>query len=82
MFQWSLDGGLRFIAIFGPCIRPWGNFSGSLLLIVFFFQDLLAGTKFKTIQISHARTTEEEQEHRKIRPFFNKEGNEICVNLL
>ena len=29
MFQWSLEGGLRFIAILGPCIRPWGNFSGS-----------------------------------------------------
>ena len=32
MFQWLSDGGLRFIAIFGPCIRPWGNFSGSYSL--------------------------------------------------
>ena len=29
------------------------------ILIVYFFQDLLAGTKFKMIQIFHVRTTEE-----------------------
>ena len=28
MFQWSPEGGLRFIAILDPCIGPWGNFSG------------------------------------------------------
>ena len=29
MFQWSLEGGLRFRAIFWPCLRPWGSFSDS-----------------------------------------------------
>ena len=24
MFQWSLDGGLRFTAIFWPCVSSWG----------------------------------------------------------
>ena len=29
MFQWSPEGGLRFIAILDPCVRPCRNFSGS-----------------------------------------------------
>ena len=29
MFQWLPEGGMRFITILGPCIRPWGTFSGS-----------------------------------------------------
>ena len=29
MFQWLLEGGLRFITILGPCIRPWENFFDS-----------------------------------------------------
>ena len=29
MFLWSPEGGLRFIAILGPCVKPGGNFSGS-----------------------------------------------------
>ena len=38
--------------------------------------------KFEMIQIFRARTAEEKQENREIRPFFNKEENEICMNLL
>ena len=40
--------------------------------IVFFFRDLLAGTKFDTIEIFHAKTTEEKQENHEIHQFSTK----------
>ena len=44
-------------------------------------RDLLAGTKFHTIKIFCAKTTEKKQENREIRQFPTKKGNEIRASL-
>ena len=42
------------------------------ILGIYSFRDLLAGTKFETIQIFHVKTTEERWKNCKIRPSLAK----------